>query len=118
MFEKHSPDDLNSAWVLIRTLKHAFGNACSFGGYRANYQMAFRQNAADPSQEHLALEITWHPGPCLVVVIKVKGQSFCGKATQMNYVRDPAAMCAIARSWLDYSRHTTVMTAGQLNRSP
>ena len=62
--------------------------------------MTFRQNPADPTQEHLTLELTWHPGIRQVVVIKVQGQSFGGKSTQLNYVRDPAAMCAIARSWL------------------
>ena len=97
--EKYSPEDLNSAWALMRALKEAFGDS-KLGGFRADYQMAFRQNPADPTQEHLTLELTWHAGLRQVVVIKVQGQSFGGKSTQLNYVRDPAAMCAIARSWL------------------
>ena len=100
MFEKYSPEDLNSAWALTRALKEAFGKAVKLTGFRADYQMAFRQDPADPTQEHLTLELTWHPGLRQVVVIRVKGQSFGGKSTQLNYVRDPQAMCAIARSWL------------------
>ena len=99
MSEKYSPEDLNAAWVLTRALKDAYGDE-QLGGYRADYQMAYRQDPSDPSQAHLTLEITWHPGRRQVVVIRVKGQSFGGKSTQLNYVRDPAAMCAIGRSWL------------------
>ena len=88
------------AWAETRTWKEMCGGERALEGYRADNEMAFRQCPKDPDQADRTLEITWDPDNKKVVVVDVYGQPFGGALSQFNYVRDPAAMVAIARSLL------------------
>ena len=100
MVERYTPEDLNQAASLVRVLKEAFGAQTPLQGYRADYAMAFRQCPTAPEQAMFTMELFWDPHKRRARALKVYGQPFGGKGSQMNYVRDPAAMVAIGRSKL------------------
>ena len=99
MKRKYTPEDLATAHALIRVLKGTFGQQTPLSGFRADYSMAFRQNPTHPDQADITMEAYYDvtDGPTL---LETYGQPFGGKGSQFNYIRDPEAMCAIARTWL------------------
>ena len=100
VMRKYCPEDLVYAWALHRALREALPQRTRIMGYRADWEMAFRQCPTDPSQAKFLVELQWNPewkSPC---AIESDGQPFGGKAPQFNFIRDPQAMVAIGREIL------------------
>eukprot|EP00969_Alexandrium_andersonii_P158385 6997445-Alexandrium_andersonii.AAC.1 len=97
MRERYTPDDLTTAYAPTRVLKETFGSTVRLAGYRADYEMAFRQNPTHPDQAMLTLEATWDPEAQKVRVLEVYGQPFGGKGSQFHFIQGPTAMVHFAR---------------------
>ena len=100
MRERYMPDDLTTAYNVIRALKTAAGRGTILNAYKCDWAMAFRQTPTHPSQAQLTLEATWNPHRRQVEVLEVFGQPFGSKGSQYNFIRDPAAMVHFGRSYL------------------
>ena len=112
VLRKYCPEDLTHAWALHRAIREQMPVGTRIMGYRADWEMAFRQDPTDPTQAKLLVELQWNPEWKAACAIESDGQPFGGKATQYNFIRDPQAMVAIGRSALALLVSTTAMTPG------
>ena len=100
VLRKYCPEDLTHAWALHRSIREKMSVGTRIMGYRADWEMAFRQDPTDPKQAKLLVELQWNPEWKAACAMESDGQPFGGKATQYNVIRDPQAMVAIGRSVL------------------
>ena len=99
--EAYTPDDLDAARNAVRMCKELWGPDVVLAGFTSDYSGAFRQSPQAPQMVPYMWSAVWHPHWQEVVLLKNLGQVFGGSGSQMNYVRDPSAMCAIMRYFFD-----------------
>ena len=100
VLRKYCPEDLTQALALHRAIREQMPVGTRIMGYRADWEMAFRQDPTDPTQAKLLVELQWNPERKAACATESDGQPFGGKATQYNFIRDHQAMVAIGRSAL------------------
>ena len=100
MRERYMPDDLTTAYNVVRILRSATRKGTILNAYKCDWSMAFRQTPTRPDQARLTLEATWNPQGRRVEILEVYGQPFGGKGSQYNFIRDPAALVHFGRQFL------------------
>ena len=61
VLRKYCPEDLTHAWALHRAVREQMPVGTRIMGYRADWEMAFRQDPTDPTQAKLLVELQWNP---------------------------------------------------------
>ena len=100
MRERYMPDDLTTAYNVVRILKAATGKSTILRAYKCDWSMAFRQTPTRPDQAHLTLEATWNPHGRRAENWRSSGNCFGGKGSQYNFIRDPALLAHFGRHFL------------------
>ena len=91
--------------MAVRFCKELWGQSEPLAGFTSDYSGAFRQCPISPDQIPYMWSAVWHPGLQRPVLLRNLGQVFGGSGSQFNYVRDPAAMCAIMRHFFLVPMH-------------
>ena len=94
-FESCMPHELDTARAFIRFERQAWGPEVELSGFTSDCSGAFRQRPLHPDQVPYMWSATWHPEWQSPALLKTLGQAFGGAGSQLNCVRDPAAMCTI-----------------------